>query len=98
MWFEATVQHEGGLVELTHLQEQLRARDLGDVEEIGEPSLQRVGDDAVGGVEGVVGAIEREECGCAPQPGQELIEPVRLRDAVAKNASNRSIGVKRPFT
>ena len=41
--------------------------------------------DGVGSVQSVVRAIQSEERGRAPEPGQELIEPVGIRDAVAKN-------------
>jgi hypothetical protein len=44
---EPAVQQDGRLVDETKLQEHLSPRDLGDVQEPGEPALERLGDDAV---------------------------------------------------
>ena len=67
------------------MHEHVSPRHLADVEEVGEASLERVGDDGIGSVKSVVCAIQSEERGRAPEPGQELVEPVGIRDAVAKN-------------
>src|ERR1700686_494513 len=58
----------------------------GGVQGPGKPTLERLGDYFVDRVERVLVAIEGEERLRSPQPGQELIESVRFREAVAENA------------
>src|SRR6202034_263747 len=80
---EPTVQHDRGVLEATQLQEHLPSRDLGDVQEPRKPSPERLGDYPVNCLEGVFFAIDGNECARPPQPGQELIESVCIRELVA---------------
>ena len=63
----------------------MASRDLGDVQEVGKPTLERLGDESVGLLERVAIAIESDECVRPPQPGQELVEPVRFSESFAEN-------------
>ena len=82
---EPTVQHRGGVLELAQLQKHMSARDLGDVQEQGEPTLERLGDYSIDRLERVFVAIEGEERLWSPYPGQELIESVLFSEPVAEN-------------
>jgi hypothetical protein len=61
MRIEATVQYDRQVLEPTELQKDLSSRDLGDVQEPGEPTLERLGDDFVDRLERVFVAIEGEQ-------------------------------------
>ena len=63
----------------------LSPRDLGDVQEPGESTLERLGDYFVDRLERVFVAIEGEERFRSPQPGQQLVESVCFCELVAEN-------------
>ena len=75
----------GGVLQATQLQEQLSPRDLGDVQKVREAAFERLGDDSVDRPERVFVAIEGEQRARAPQPGQELIQSVRIGELVAED-------------
>ncbi len=86
MGIKPIVKHRRGIVEATHLQEQMSPRDLRGVQEReGKPRLERLGDDAVDRLERVFLAMEGVECDRAPQPGEELVESVCFYEPVAQN-------------
>src|SRR6478609_3517780 len=83
---EESGQCGGGVVEATHLHEEMPPRDLADVQKDRESAFERFGDESVGLLECVVGAVERNECGRAPEPRQQLIESVWLCKLVAEDS------------
>ncbi len=85
MGIEASGQHGGGVVEATHLQEELPPRDLGDVQKDRESTFERLGDESVDRLKRVVGAIEREQRRRPPEPGQQVIESVWFGELVAED-------------
>ena len=83
MEIEPTVQHHGSLVEAADLHEEVSPRHLGDAQEEAKLTLERVADQSVDRLEGIFVAIECEEAVRAPQPGEELVESMLIREPLA---------------